>query len=104
MTTLRTAVLALVWATGAVSADVYTYECGLLPTSAGFTLLQAWCGCPPKPCEGNQWIEDGNLFQQNGLRLKGSGIFVEPNPNPDHKLQRSSSGCCSLPVYGNKDS
>ncbi|MCZ6655079.1 MAG: hypothetical protein O7D91_18885 [Planctomycetota bacterium] len=67
MTTLRTAVLVLVWATSTVSADVYTYECGVLPTSAGFILLQAFCGCPPEPCEGTQWIEDGNLFQQNGL-------------------------------------
>ena len=67
MSTLRTAVLVLVSATSTVSADVYTYECDVLPTSAGFTLLQAWCGCPPKPCEGNQWIEGENLFQQNGL-------------------------------------
>ena len=88
MTRPRTAVLVLVWATGIVSADVYTYECDILPQPAGWILNQAFCGCPPKPCEG----------------LKGSGIFVEPNPDSDHKLQRSSSGCCSLPVCGNKDS
>ena len=65
--------VALVLAPAIVSfADVYTYECDILPQPAGWILNQAFCGCPPEPCEGNQWIEDGNLFQQHGL-CKGYG-------------------------------
>ena len=82
MTRPRTAVLVLVWATGIVSADVYTYECDILPQPAGWILNQAFCGCPPKPCEGNQWIEDGNLFQQNGLCEGYSGANFVSHKKP----------------------
>ena len=55
MTALRTVVLALVWATSSVSADVYTYECDLAPVPAGWTLIQALCGA-------EEWVEDGFLY------------------------------------------
>jgi hypothetical protein len=40
-----------------VSADVYSYECDVLPTVSGWTLLQAWC-------DPDEWIEGGRLFQR----------------------------------------
>ena len=79
-------VLVLVLATSAVSADVYTYECDVLPRPAGWILSQGWCGCPPEPCEGTQWIEDGKLFQQNGLceGVEGANFVSHFRPIEEH--------------------
>ena len=37
-------------------ADIFSYECDVLPADGGWTLLQAWCG-------PEEWVEDGQLFQ-----------------------------------------
>lgn len=37
-------------------ADVFAYECDVRPTTAGWTLLQAWC-------DPEEWVEAGQLFQ-----------------------------------------